>query len=63
MVTAAKCTIVEVEEIVDAGQVRYLKINQILPDEIHTPGVYVDYVFLGKNNEKKIEKIVYDPAS
>ena len=37
--------------------------SKLKPDEIHTPGVYVDYIFKGEKYEKKIEKIVYDPAS
>lgn len=53
MVTAAKCTIVEVEEIVEAGVLQ--------PDEIHTPGIFVDYFFKGEVFEKRFEKLVYDP--
>lgn len=43
---AGKITIAEVEEIVD----------ELDPDEIHTPGIYVQHVILGTNYEKKIEK-------
>lgn len=46
MATAAKITIVEVEEIVEPGQLN--------PNEIHTPGIYVDRVIQG-NFEKRIE--------
>ena len=46
--TAGKITIAEVEEIVEAGSLD--------PDEIHTPAVYVQHVFLGSNYEKKIER-------
>lgn len=54
MVTAAKVTIVEVEEIVEAGE--------IAPDEIHTPGIFVTHVFKGETFEKRFERIVYDPS-
>lgn len=47
--TAAKITIVEVEEIVEPGQLD--------PDEIHLPGIYVHRVILGQNYEKRIEKL------
>lgn len=46
--TAGKITIAEVEEIVEVGELD--------PDEIHTPGVYVQRVLLGENYEKRIEK-------
>ncbi|WP_462173662.1 CoA transferase subunit A [Pseudoalteromonas xiamenensis] len=45
--TAGKITVVEVEEIVEPGD--------IAPSEIHTPGIYVDRVILGQF-EKRIEK-------
>lgn len=45
---AGKITIAEVEELVEVGQLD--------PDEIHTPGVYVQRVVLGTNYEKRIEK-------
>ncbi len=48
MVTAAKVSIVEVEEIVPAGTFD--------PDFIHTPGIYVDRIVLSTVNEKRIEK-------
>jgi 3-oxoacid CoA-transferase subunit A len=47
MATAAKFTIVEVEEIVEIGELD--------PAGIHTPSVYVDVIFQG-NYEKRIEK-------
>ena len=37
--TAGKITVVEVEEIVDAGELD--------PDQIHTPGIYVDRLIQG----------------
>jgi 3-oxoacid CoA-transferase subunit A len=48
MATAAKVTIVEVEELVAVGQLD--------PDQIHVPGIYVKRLFLGKNYQKRIEK-------
>ncbi|WP_028400185.1 CoA transferase subunit A [Ectobacillus panaciterrae] len=45
---AGKITIAEVEEIVEAGVLN--------PDEIHTPGIYVQRVLLGTNYEKRIER-------
>ncbi|SBS31901.1 putative succinyl-CoA:3-ketoacid coenzyme A transferase subunit A [Marinomonas spartinae] len=45
--TAGKITVVEVEEIVDVGELE--------PSQIHTPGIYVDRVVLG-TFEKRIEK-------
>jgi len=48
MATAAECTIVEVEQLVEVGQLG--------PDEVHTPGVYVKRIFQGKDYEKRIEK-------
>lgn len=46
--TAGKITIAEVEEIVEAGELN--------PDEIHTPGIYVQRVLQGNNYEKRIER-------
>jgi 3-oxoacid CoA-transferase subunit A len=48
MATAAKVTIVEVEHIVEAGDLD--------GDAIHTPGIYVDRIILGGGYEKRIEK-------
>jgi len=45
--TAGKVTVVEVEEIVEAGQLD--------PDAIHLPGVYVQRIVLGAPYDKKIE--------
>lgn len=47
MLTAAKVGVVEVEEIVNLGD--------IPPDQVHLPGIYVDRILLGKNYEKRIE--------
>jgi 3-oxoacid CoA-transferase subunit A len=48
MATAAKVTIAEVEELVDVGQID--------PDHVHTPGIYVQRVVVGKGYEKRIER-------
>lgn len=53
MATAAKVTVVEVEEIVPAGTFD--------PDCIHTPGIYVDRIVLSTINEKRIEKLTVRP--
>lgn len=45
---AGKITIVEVEELVAAGEID--------PDHIHLPGIYVHRIFEGKNYEKRIEQ-------
>jgi 3-oxoacid CoA-transferase len=45
---AAKITVVEVEEIVEAGELD--------PHSIHLPSIYVDRIILGKNYEKRIEQ-------
>ncbi len=46
--TAGKITVVEVEELVEVGTLD--------PENIHTPGVYVQRIFQGKNYEKRIEQ-------
>ena len=48
MATAGKVTIVEVEQLVENGQLD--------PNGIHTPGIYVDRIFEGKELEKRIEQ-------
>lgn len=48
MAAAGKITIAEVEELVPAGALN--------PNEIHTPGIYVQRIFEGKNYEKRIEQ-------
>jgi len=48
MATAARVTIAEVEHLVEIGQLE--------PDLIHTPAIYVERVFQGKNYEKRIER-------
>ncbi|MEO7164822.1 MAG: CoA transferase subunit A [Bdellovibrionia bacterium] len=46
--TAGKITIAEVEELVPVGALD--------PDQIHSPGIYVNRIFQGKNYVKRIEK-------
>jgi 3-oxoacid CoA-transferase subunit A len=46
--TAGKITVVEVEELVEIGELE--------PDQIHTSGVYVQRIFQGKNYQKRIEQ-------
>jgi 3-oxoacid CoA-transferase subunit A len=48
MAMAGKITIAEVEELVPLGT--------LMPNEIHTPGIYVHRIFEGKNYEKRIEQ-------
>lgn len=48
MAAAGKITIAEVEELVPAGTLD--------PNEIHTPGIYVQRIFEGKNYQKRIEQ-------
>jgi 3-oxoacid CoA-transferase subunit A len=46
--TAGKITVVEVEELVEIGELE--------PDQIHLPGIYVQRIFQGHNYEKRIEQ-------
>lgn len=46
--TAGKITVAEVEELVEIGELD--------PDHVHTPGVYVQRIFQGRNYEKRIEQ-------
>lgn len=48
MAMAGKITIAEVEELVPVGELD--------PDQIHTPGIYVQRIFKGENYEKRIEQ-------
>ena len=49
MATAGRVTVVEVEEIVEAGALD--------PDCIHTPGIFIDRIVRSTINEKRIEKL------
>jgi 3-oxoacid CoA-transferase subunit A len=48
MATAAKTTVAEVEEIVPTGSLD--------PDQVHTPGIFVQRIIKGPSYEKRIEK-------
>ncbi len=48
MAMAGRTTIAEVEILVEAGELD--------PDQIHTPGIFVHRIFLGRNYEKRIEQ-------
>ncbi|MGB0932881.1 MAG: CoA transferase subunit A [Lishizhenia sp.] len=48
MAMAGKITIAEVEELVPAGELN--------PNEIHTPGIFVQRIFEGEKFEKRIEQ-------
>ena len=49
MAMAGKITVAEVEELVPAGELD--------PAQIHTPGIFVQRIFQGKDYEKRIEQI------
>ena len=48
MATAADYVIAEVEHLVEVGD--------LPPDQVHTPGIFVDAIFEGQQYEKRIEK-------
>ena len=49
MAMAGKVTIAEVEELVPAGELD--------PNQIHTPGIFVNKIFQGTGYEKRIEQV------
>ena len=51
---AGKVTIVEVEQIVEIGELD--------PDEIHLPGIYVNRIVLNPVPEKRIEQMTLKAA-
>src|SRR3984893_4593405 len=55
MATAAKITVVEVEHLVEVGELE--------PDLIHTPSIYVNRIFQGEVFEKRIERRTVRRAS
>ena len=55
MATAAACTLAEVEEVVAPGAID--------PDHVHTPGVYVDALFVARGIEKRIEQRTVRPRA
>ena len=48
MCRASKLCIAEIEEIVDVGE--------ILPENVHVPGIYVHRLVVNKDMEKRIER-------
>jgi len=48
MAAAGKITVAEVEQLVPVGELD--------PNEVHTPGIYVQRIFQGKDYEKRIEQ-------
>ena len=48
MATAADSVVAEVEQLVEPGQLD--------PDQVHTPGIFVNAIFQGTNYMKRIEK-------
>lgn len=48
MAMAGAVTIAEVEELVEPGELD--------PDQVHTPGIYINRIFKGGNYEKRIEQ-------
>ncbi len=53
MAMAGKSTIAEVEELVPAGELN--------PNDIHTPGIFVQRIFQGEKFEKRIEQRTVKP--
>jgi 3-oxoacid CoA-transferase A subunit len=49
MAMAGRITIAEVEELVPVGTLD--------PNQIHVPGIFVQYIFEGKDYEKRIERL------
>tara|TARA_R110002096_G_scaffold266710_1_gene460271 strand:- start:68628 stop:69335 length:708 start_codon:yes stop_codon:yes gene_type:complete len=49
MATAGKITVAEVEELVETGDLD--------PDQIHTPGIFVQRIVVSKDLEKRIEQL------
>lgn len=48
MATAAHTTIAEIEELVEPGEIE--------PDQVMTPGIYVQRIIVGQGHEKRIER-------
>jgi 3-oxoacid CoA-transferase subunit A len=55
MATAGKVTVAEVEHLVEIGGLE--------PDQIHTPGIYVDRILEGAVYEKRIEQATTRPRA
>ena len=55
MAMAGKITVAEVEELVPTGELD--------PNQIHTPGVFVQRIFQGTDYEKRIERVTTRPKT
>jgi 3-oxoacid CoA-transferase subunit A len=55
MATAADYVVAEVEELVELGE--------IPSDQVHTPGIFVDAIFQGRNYEKRVERRTLSTSS
>ena len=55
MATAGKATVAEVEHLVAVGDLD--------PDQIHTPGIYVDRILQGAVFERRIERVTTRPRA
>jgi 3-oxoacid CoA-transferase subunit A len=55
MAMAGKITVAEVEVLAEAGELD--------PNQIHTPGIFVQRIFQGKDYEKRIEQRTVTPKS
>ena len=55
MAMAGKITVAEVEELLPAGELD--------PNQIHTPGIFVQRIFKGRSYEKRIEQRTITPRS
>jgi acyl CoA:acetate/3-ketoacid CoA transferase alpha subunit len=55
MATAAEITIAEVEHLVEPGELD--------PEAIVTQGIFIQYIFEGKNYEKRIEQRTVRPRT
>ncbi|HLK14316.1 MAG TPA: CoA transferase subunit A [Fimbriimonadaceae bacterium] len=53
MATAGKVTVAEVEQLVEVGEIE--------PDAVHTPGIFVQRLIVGVNEEKRIERVTTRP--
>lgn len=55
MASAAKVTVVEVERLVEPSEMD--------PDQVHTPGIFVQRILEGTHFEKRIERLTTRPSS
>jgi 3-oxoacid CoA-transferase subunit A len=54
MASAAKVTVVEVEELIEPSEMD--------PDQVHTPGIFVQRILEGTHFEKRIERLTTRPG-